>query len=663
MEASTPVRAQSGVFKGVTVENFSDDTLAKDLAQSLCESAEKAGLFVKDRETIYELSLQDKVTLGTRGTKDVLNIHGSPSFITKQTSRSAAMTEIFFADPDKRQQEILRAAGEYLEDHLARGEKLLVMDKLMGLHKDHSHHCRTIVTPDYARLLVMWDRLIFDLSSEREGNDPEQVQIMIPEWGEYARGKGLPEVAILVDAANKITFALGSDYFGEVKKGHLRMSMYQEKLFLKEGEGGGLGVHAGGKVIKVIDRDTGKLKEKGALFFGLSGTGKTTLSVHHFWLDAEKGEEVTIRQDDFFVLSEDAKAFGTEDNAYIKTEGLEEEDQPLLFAGATSPKAVLENVYIDPETLTPDFFRYDHPYVPGEKCFNGRGIVVRNELDFTDDRIDLDRVDLIFFITRRETVIPPVMRLNTKQAAATFMLGESILTSAADPTRAGDSVLEVGTNPFIVGSKGEEGNIFFEILKKNPGVQCFLFNTGGFGGRAIDASSEKLDAPGAMQALSEYLSGNTHSDKGKKLKQKLLDGSESEFKVDQVRLEVSNNGKRSRSRSELEEIYEKIKNGELSASDFTLVRVDRLAGLKIKIQDSAAFIREIARGTIEWKKEDYWGYEVPASVPGVDMARFDEKRFYTDSEITELKDRIRGERIEWLHSFDGLDSEIKAVFD
>jgi phosphoenolpyruvate carboxykinase (ATP) len=51
-----------------------------------------------------------------------------------------------------------------------------------------------------------------------------------------------------------------------------------------------------------------------------------------------------------------------------------------------------------------------------------------------------------------------------------FMLDESIITSAADPTKAGQSVREVGTNPFIVGSEGEEGNIFYRIIKRNPGV-------------------------------------------------------------------------------------------------------------------------------------------------------------------------------------------------
>ncbi|MBN2071062.1 MAG: phosphoenolpyruvate carboxykinase (ATP) [Candidatus Krumholzibacteriota bacterium] len=645
------------------MKGSSSKTFLKDIVSRITTLAENKGLLVSDREKIYRLSLHDKVTLRGRKTEDVLNIHGSPSFITRKTSRSAAQTEIFFADPDERQKEIILAAVKFLEDHLAGGGELLLMDKKMGLHRDHSHLCRTIVTPDYARMLVMWDRLIFDQSADEKGDGPGQVEVLIPEWEEYARTKGLPPVAILVDAVNRITFALGSDYFGEVKKGHLRMAMYSEKLSFLEGKGGGLGVHAGGKVIGVVEKDTGKVKEKGALFFGLSGTGKTTLSVHHFWLDAENGEHVIIRQDDFFVLGKDAKAYGTEDNAYIKTEGLEAEGQPLLYAGATSPRAVLENVYIEPGTLRPDFFRYDHPHVQGGRCLNGRGIVIRKELDFTDERIDLDRVDMIFFITRRETVIPPVMRLDTEQAAATFMLGESILTSAADPARAGESVLEVGTNPFIVGSKGKEGNIFLDILESNRNIQAFLLNTGGFGGRTVESMAGTLDSPEGMEALTDYLSGRPHGEKGKVVKRSLVDGAEARFTIDQVRFEVEKDNRRYRSKAELEEIVEKIERGDADASDHDLVRIDRLLGEKIRIQDSAACIREISRGAVEWKRDDYWGYEVPVSLPGIDMSRFDENRFYTPPELIELKERIRKERIEWLHSFDDLDPRIRNNFD
>jgi ATP-dependent phosphoenolpyruvate carboxykinase len=573
------------------------------------------------------------------------------------------MTEIFFDDPGERQEKILREAFGWLERHLDGGGRLLIMDKLMGLHPEHSHHCRTIITPDYARMLVMWDKLIFDLPAGREGGEPDQVQVMIPEWPGYAEAHDLPPVSILVDAESRATWALGSDYFGEIKKGHLRMAMYREKVLMKEGRGGGLGIHAGGKLIRARDAESGEISEKGAIFFGLSGTGKTTLSVHHFWLDADRGENVVIRQDDFFALGADAQAYGTEDNAYIKTEGLEPDGQPLLYAGATSPNAVLENVYVDPATREVDFFRYDHPFVPGGKCLNGRGIVIRRELDFTDDRVDLDHVDMIFFITRRETVVPPLARLSTEQAAAFFMLGESILTSAADPTKAGQSVRSVGTNPFIVGSEGEEGSIFYDILRNNPGIQCFLFNTGGFGGRQIDVERENLANPGALEILRRYLGGFWHIEKGLGVKRELLDGTQEWFRVNQVRFElIDSSGRRLSMKEDIDRLFEEISGGSRKASDFELVKTYCLAGQKVRIQDSAALIREIARGGIKWRREDYWGYEVPVEVPGLDLHRFDEKRYYNEGEIRKLKDQLKRERVEWLHSFEDLDPKIRNIF-
>jgi phosphoenolpyruvate carboxykinase (ATP) len=641
----------------------SDTPLARELASKIIALAEEKGSFIIDRREIFDLALRDPVTLETRGTDDVIDSFGSPAFVTRTTSRSAAMTEVLFGEVDERQAGILQGAFRWLEKHLEGGGKLLVMDKMMGLHPEHSHHCRTIITPDYARMLVMWDKLIFDLPEGREAGEPDQIEIMIPEWREHAGEHGLPPVSILADADGMATWVLGSDYFGEIKKGHLRMAMYREKVLMKEGRGGGLGIHAGGKLIRARDAASEELREKGALFFGLSGTGKTTLSVHHFWLDPDRGESVVIRQDDFFSLSPDARAFGTEDNAYIKTEGLEAEGQPLLYAGATSPNAVLENVYVDPQTREVDFFRYDHPFVPGGKCFNGRGIVIRRELDYTDDKVDLDHVDLIFFITRRETVVPPLARLDTEQAAAFFMLGESILTSAADPTKAGQSVRSVGTNPFIVGSKGEEGNIFYDILRKNPGIQCFLFNTGGFGGRQVDIERESLGNPGAVEILRRYLGGFWHIDKGLGIKRALLDGTEEWSRVNQVRFELVGNGeKRLRMKEDIEKVFVDIESGRKSAVDYELVKIYCLAGQKVRIQDSAALIREIARSGIKWTREDYWGYEVPAEVPGLDLRRFDEHRYYHDNEIRKLNDQLREERINWLHSFDDLDPRIRDIF-
>jgi len=72
--------------------------------------------------------------------------------------------------------------------------------------------------------------------------------------------------------------------------------------------------------------------------------------------------------------------------------------------------------------------------------------------------------------------------MNAEQAAAAFMLGESIESSAGDPRRAGESVRVVGTNPFIVGDETAEGNWIYEFLKGHGDkVQAYLINTGGVG--------------------------------------------------------------------------------------------------------------------------------------------------------------------------------------
>ena len=80
------------------------------------------------------------------------------------------------------------------------------------------------------------------------------------------------------------------------------------------------------------------------------------------------------------------------------------------------------------------------------------------------------------------TVLPFISKLTPEQAAATFMLGESVETSAGDPTRAGESVRVVGTNPFLLGSPSDEGNWVYDFVSSNQDkVHCYLLNTGGVG--------------------------------------------------------------------------------------------------------------------------------------------------------------------------------------
>ncbi len=461
----------------------------------------------------------------------VISEFGNLSVTTNVRNRMAKLTEVILDQPDPEDAELVHNVLDYLKK-----KEVIALDRVMCSTAGFKRHCRLYVTAEYARLPLMWGNTLFP----PEGNEPDFIALTVPEWREKK---------VLVFPAAGLTIILGSDYKGENKKAMLRQVMYWAK---KQGH---LGLHAASKVLRVY---RGKeLKDLGFLLFGLSGTGKTSLSCHSHWLGYP--ETVVIRQDDVVILKRDGAAVGTEDSFYIKTDSLEASSQPLLYAAALSPRAILENVLVHPETGKVDFF-------DSSLTSNGRAMVKRRDIAFTDDSVDLEKVDFIVFITRRQDIIPPVVRLSQEWAAAAFMLGESVETSAGDPTQAGKSLRVVGTNPFIVGSRTEEGNMFLDILRANPDIQCFLLNTGAVGG---------------------------------------------------------------------------------------LVR-----GQNISVRDSVKILEMIAKDKINWVKDDFWGYEVPAKIPGVEMDRFDLRNHYDDEQIDELSENLKNERWNWLSQFPGLNRDI-----
>ena len=390
-------------------------------------------------EELRELARKDE-----RTTK-----YGSAAYITVVRSRSSKFTEIVYGDPTEEQAAIINEIQEYLK-----WKTVIQIDRQMCMNPKHAIHGRLMITEEYARIAYMWNETLFP-AKDPDG-EPDMLSVYVPEWRERK---------VLVQPDLGVTYVLGSDYLGENKKAHLRMGMYIAK------QRGGLGLHAGSKIIRVINEE-GKLIEKGVILFGLSGTGKTSLSCHNHGLSGDEG--IVVRQDDVIFMQPDMFCYGTEDNFYIKTEGLEPKGQPLLYAAATAKNAILENIWVDRKGEI-DFF--DETITS-----NGRCVVYRKDMDYTDDETDLPKADIIIFITRRNDVVPPVARLTPEQGAAFFMLGESIETSAGDPTQAGKSLRVVGTNPFIVGDEAEEGNIFLKFLRNNPDSECFLMNTGRVGG-------------------------------------------------------------------------------------------------------------------------------------------------------------------------------------
>ncbi|USZ68383.1 phosphoenolpyruvate carboxykinase (ATP) [Halorussus salilacus] len=378
---------------------------------------------------------------------------GSPSYVSDERSRNADKTKNA-VDDDFDASDYARI--EDAVEHASEAEMVCV-DRRMGRHPDHSYVCRLYVSKEYARIALAWAKLFEPVSGDA---DPDFVTVQVPEYD---------ETAIRILPEEGVTAVLGSDYTGEAKKSFLRLFMYYAK------KQGGLGLHAGSKRVTLQHDDDGDLDEVGQLFLGLSATGKSTLTAHGLWLDDP--EEATMLQDDVCALLPDGTVAGSEGNGlYVKTIGLDADEQPAMYDAVTDESAVLENVDVaDDGTVDFDSDRHTS---------NGRAVISRECLSSAGEDIDLDSVDQVFFITRNPTM-PPVAKLSPEEAAAAFMLGESIQTSAGDPSKAGESIRVVGTNPFILGSKGEEGNRFRDLVA-DLDVDCFVINTGHLGERSTD---------------------------------------------------------------------------------------------------------------------------------------------------------------------------------
>jgi phosphoenolpyruvate carboxykinase (ATP) len=502
---------------------------------------------IRAREVSKDLTREQLRALARPG--EVTTEYGSPVYSTRVKSRSAKNTYIVAdgvevgrmqqpMEPVKAQEVVRQVQDKVLS------MDMLQVDRRMGDSPRATLRCRLYVPKEYARIAFMWHNMLFDSDSSYE---PDFVSVYVPDW---------PERLIFCDVNQGYTYILGSDYPCEAKKSMLRQAMYWIK------RQGGLGLHAGSKILRVTGPD-GKLRDVGFLLFGLSGTGKTTLTLHDHGL--VEPERAIIKQDDVVLMTREGRAYGTEDGFYIKTEGLEP-SQTVLWGAATHPTAAYENIKVDPKTGKVDF-------LDTSITSNGRGVVLRRYIKGTGDGIDLPKANKIVFITRRNDVVPVCARLTPEQAAAYFMLGESIETSAGDPTKAGQAKREVGTNPFIVGPEHEEGNRLLGILRENPDMQAYILNTGSIG--AKDGSS----------------------------------------------------------------------------------------GEKITIKVSTEIMKQIAKDGVAWEKDPDWGYEVPKSVPGVDLARYSPRSHYTPEQYRNLVDKLRQERHAWLAQFPGLDEVVPRAIE
>ncbi len=325
------------------------------------------------------------------------------------------------------------------------------------------------------RIAHMWANTMGKPSS-RPG--PEFTMIHIPEEHPIRQ-------QVLSIPEYNINICLGSDYMGEDKKGFLRQAMWGAD------RKGMLGLHAGTKVVYINDAVSGKLKTFGVLLFGLSATGKSTWSCHQLGLNYKEGERTEVCQDDIVFLRPDGSAYGSEQGFFVKTD-VDIKLQEAMYYALRDKSALYENVMID-HNGKPDF-------LDERLNANGRAVIQKDKVRIkignklvpieapSINLPPLEQLDgLAFaFITRRNTIMPFAQKLTLDQAVLAYLWGESTHSFASEPVKAGESVRTVGTDPFIVGSRGFKVNRFYEILKglesRYPGKMHFYqYNTGGMG--------------------------------------------------------------------------------------------------------------------------------------------------------------------------------------
>jgi phosphoenolpyruvate carboxykinase (ATP) len=386
--------------------------------------------------------------------------YGNLNVQTEVLARSKGSTYLVTDEPDGQNQSISTDDGAkwaHLQDDYIAGQEMVQIDGYIGNDPDFRTPTRLFIEAANANIAGMQQELYF--GPHEEDFEPELTVIYTPNL----KAEGFADDRlIMVDLEQGVTRVFNSDYFGESKKGGLRM---WNKLVYDRG---GLPLHAGCKIIPTADGD------KVCLTVGLSGTGKTTTTF------TRQNGSLPV-QDDFVAWMPDGRIYVTENGCFAKTYGLNPEDEPTIYGAVTQPDSYLENVSQHGEEV--DF--YDESYTQ-----NGRATFPFGVIESAADR-EIDGAHFLLVLNKNDNVIPAVAKLEGPQAAAFFMLGETKGTAAGGADEAGKALRVPGTNPFFPMPHDLQGNRFLELLEEHP-LEVYLLNTGRVGGADDDERSKKV---------------------------------------------------------------------------------------------------------------------------------------------------------------------------
>ncbi len=331
--------------------------------------------------------------------------------------------------------------------------ELYIEDAYAGTDDNYKLPIRVITLYAWQALFV---RNMFIRFKDREalkGFSPEFTVIAVPNFlANPILDEINSETFIMINFTKKIVLIGGTHYAGEIKKSIFTVMNYI--LPLK----GVMGMHCSANVGK--DGDS-------ALLFGLSGTGKTTLSA-----DPNRA----LIGDDEHGWSENG-IFNFEGGCYAKVIRLSAEAEPEIWETTRKFGTILENVVLNDETRMVDL--YDDSMTENTRA----SYPLTHLSNIVTDGKGGHPKNIIFLTADAFGVLPPISKLTPEQAMYQFLLGYTAKVAGTEKgiTEPQATFSTCFGAPFMPLHPSVYANMLGEKIKKHN-VKCWLVNTGWTGG-------------------------------------------------------------------------------------------------------------------------------------------------------------------------------------
>ena len=342
-----------------------------------------------------------------------------------------------------------------VKEHLNSAENLFVKDAYCGADRDFRMPVR-IVTEKAWHAAFMHNMFVRATEDELSSHTPEFTILHAPDLKSSMSDGVNSDVFVIIALDRGLVIIGGTHYAGEIKKAIF--TIMNHILPTK----GILPMHCSANTDGT----------NSALFFGLSGTGKTTLSA-----DPNRA----LVGDDEHGWS-DKGVFNFEGGCYAKLIRLSEEDEPAIFATTKMRGSILENVILNADG-SPDFDN-------GSLTQNTRGSYPIEFIENrTPDSMAGNPKNVVFLTCDAFGVLPPLSKLSPEQAAYHFMSGYTAKVAGTEMgvTEPQATFSTCFGAPFMPRHPSTYADLLSKKIREND-AKCWLINTGWIAGGA-DASS------------------------------------------------------------------------------------------------------------------------------------------------------------------------------